>query len=179
MSHTSPCWHLSNLTSFFLLRNSTFIMKVCICVLMFSIDVWYSCSYLQKTIAQVLVHLHRGDFVAADKCVRESYRYKRVTPSLKSTALSVNGMKYCVVPSLQSPRVQWEWGLRFYGDVTGGLWRAGRGSVGTRVQLTFTQVHGQWCECQTSFFTPNRTILWQNITLTKGVLAQYLWKPLS
>uniref|UniRef100_A0A8B9JA57 Gamma-soluble NSF attachment protein n=1 Tax=Astyanax mexicanus TaxID=7994 RepID=A0A8B9JA57_ASTMX len=29
--------------------------------------------FLQKTIAQVLVHLHRGDFVAADKCVRESY----------------------------------------------------------------------------------------------------------
>uniref|UniRef100_A0A8C2DBZ5 Gamma-soluble NSF attachment protein n=1 Tax=Cyprinus carpio TaxID=7962 RepID=A0A8C2DBZ5_CYPCA len=27
----------------------------------------------KKTIAQVLVHLHRGDFVAADKCVRESY----------------------------------------------------------------------------------------------------------
>ncbi|KAL4616872.1 gamma-soluble NSF attachment protein-like [Arapaima gigas] len=26
-----------------------------------------------KTIAQVLVHLHRSDFVAADKCVRESY----------------------------------------------------------------------------------------------------------
>uniref|UniRef100_A0A3Q2CZ45 Gamma-soluble NSF attachment protein n=1 Tax=Cyprinodon variegatus TaxID=28743 RepID=A0A3Q2CZ45_CYPVA len=27
----------------------------------------------KKTTAQVLVHLHRGDFVAADKCVRESY----------------------------------------------------------------------------------------------------------
>ncbi|KAK3513680.1 hypothetical protein QTP70_028784 [Hemibagrus guttatus] len=27
----------------------------------------------KKTIAQVLVHLHRGDFVAADKCVKESY----------------------------------------------------------------------------------------------------------
>ncbi|XP_012671597.1 gamma-soluble NSF attachment protein-like [Clupea harengus] len=27
----------------------------------------------KKTIAQVLVHLHRADFVAADKCVRESY----------------------------------------------------------------------------------------------------------
>uniref|UniRef100_A0A8C7L6I7 Gamma-soluble NSF attachment protein n=2 Tax=Oncorhynchus TaxID=8016 RepID=A0A8C7L6I7_ONCKI len=27
----------------------------------------------KKTIAQVLVHLHRNDFVAADKCVRESY----------------------------------------------------------------------------------------------------------
>ncbi|KAM9489362.1 N-ethylmaleimide-sensitive factor attachment protein, gamma a isoform 1-T4 [Clarias gariepinus] len=27
----------------------------------------------KKTIAQALVHLHRGDFVAADKCVRESY----------------------------------------------------------------------------------------------------------
>ncbi|KAG7455482.1 hypothetical protein MATL_G00257150 [Megalops atlanticus] len=27
----------------------------------------------KKTIAQVLVHLHRSDFVAADKCVRESY----------------------------------------------------------------------------------------------------------
>ncbi|XP_072535481.1 N-ethylmaleimide-sensitive factor attachment protein, gamma a [Salminus brasiliensis] len=26
----------------------------------------------KKTIAQVLVHLHRGDYVAADKCVRES-----------------------------------------------------------------------------------------------------------
>lgn len=23
----------------------------------------------------MLVHLHRGDYVAADKCVRESYRY--------------------------------------------------------------------------------------------------------
>ncbi|MGH0140398.1 UNVERIFIED_CONTAM: hypothetical protein FKN15_042817 [Acipenser sinensis] len=28
----------------------------------------------KKTIAQVLVHLHRNDFVAADRCVRESYR---------------------------------------------------------------------------------------------------------
>uniref|UniRef100_A0AAV2JZU5 Gamma-soluble NSF attachment protein n=1 Tax=Knipowitschia caucasica TaxID=637954 RepID=A0AAV2JZU5_KNICA len=28
---------------------------------------------LEKTTAQVLIHLHRGDFVAADKCVRESY----------------------------------------------------------------------------------------------------------
>lgn len=28
----------------------------------------------QKTTAQVLIHLHRGDYVAADKCVRESYR---------------------------------------------------------------------------------------------------------
>ncbi|KAJ8337165.1 hypothetical protein SKAU_G00383850 [Synaphobranchus kaupii] len=27
----------------------------------------------KKTISQVLVHLHRSDFVAADKCVRESY----------------------------------------------------------------------------------------------------------
>ncbi|KAG9479077.1 hypothetical protein GDO78_012631 [Eleutherodactylus coqui] len=27
----------------------------------------------KKTIAQVLVHLHRNDFVAAEKCVRESY----------------------------------------------------------------------------------------------------------
>lgn len=27
----------------------------------------------KKTIAQVLVHLHRGDYVAAEKCVRESY----------------------------------------------------------------------------------------------------------
>ncbi|XP_033856884.1 gamma-soluble NSF attachment protein-like [Acipenser ruthenus] len=27
----------------------------------------------KKTIAQVLVHLHRNDFVAADRCVRESY----------------------------------------------------------------------------------------------------------
>uniref|UniRef100_A0A8C9VEV4 Gamma-soluble NSF attachment protein n=1 Tax=Scleropages formosus TaxID=113540 RepID=A0A8C9VEV4_SCLFO len=27
----------------------------------------------KKTIAQVLVHLHRSDFVAAEKCVRESY----------------------------------------------------------------------------------------------------------
>ncbi|KAK3551944.1 hypothetical protein QTP70_031514, partial [Hemibagrus guttatus] len=27
----------------------------------------------KKTIAQVLVHLHRADYVAADKCVRESY----------------------------------------------------------------------------------------------------------
>uniref|UniRef100_A0A8C8MHL0 Gamma-soluble NSF attachment protein n=1 Tax=Oncorhynchus tshawytscha TaxID=74940 RepID=A0A8C8MHL0_ONCTS len=27
----------------------------------------------KKTTAQVLVHLHRNDFVAADKCVRESY----------------------------------------------------------------------------------------------------------
>ncbi len=39
------------------------------------------CLILQKTIAQVLVQLHRGDFVAADKCVRESYRYERVTSS--------------------------------------------------------------------------------------------------
>uniref|UniRef100_A0A3P8XSH7 Gamma-soluble NSF attachment protein n=1 Tax=Esox lucius TaxID=8010 RepID=A0A3P8XSH7_ESOLU len=29
----------------------------------------------KKTTAEVLVHLHRNDFVAADKCVRESYRY--------------------------------------------------------------------------------------------------------
>ncbi|KAG1924986.1 gamma-soluble NSF attachment protein [Pimephales promelas] len=27
----------------------------------------------KKTIAQVLVHLHRADYVAADRCVRESY----------------------------------------------------------------------------------------------------------
>ncbi|CAJ1072555.1 Gamma-soluble NSF attachment protein [Xyrichtys novacula] len=27
----------------------------------------------KKTTAQVLIHLHRGDYVAADKCVRESY----------------------------------------------------------------------------------------------------------
>uniref|UniRef100_A0A673JKM5 Gamma-soluble NSF attachment protein n=1 Tax=Sinocyclocheilus rhinocerous TaxID=307959 RepID=A0A673JKM5_9TELE len=27
----------------------------------------------KKTIAQVLVHLHRGDYVAAEKCVREGY----------------------------------------------------------------------------------------------------------
>lgn len=27
----------------------------------------------KKTTAQVLIHLHRGDFVAADKCVREGY----------------------------------------------------------------------------------------------------------
>lgn len=27
----------------------------------------------KKTIAQVLVHLHRGDYVAAERCVRESY----------------------------------------------------------------------------------------------------------
>ncbi len=32
-----------------------------------------SCACAQKTIAQVLVHLHRGDYVAADRCVRESY----------------------------------------------------------------------------------------------------------
>ncbi|MGH0139212.1 UNVERIFIED_CONTAM: hypothetical protein FKN15_068607 [Acipenser sinensis] len=30
-------------------------------------------SVFEKTIAQVLVHLHRNDFVAADRCVRESY----------------------------------------------------------------------------------------------------------
>ncbi|MEE6464496.1 hypothetical protein FKM82_006278 [Ascaphus truei] len=30
-------------------------------------------SCYKKTIAQVLVHLHRNDFVAAEKCVRESY----------------------------------------------------------------------------------------------------------
>lgn len=29
----------------------------------------------KKTTAQVLVHLHRGDFVAADKCVRDSYSF--------------------------------------------------------------------------------------------------------
>ena len=28
----------------------------------------------QKTIAQDLVHLHRNDYVAAERCVRESYR---------------------------------------------------------------------------------------------------------
>nr|XP_019957845.1 PREDICTED: gamma-soluble NSF attachment protein [Paralichthys olivaceus] len=27
----------------------------------------------KKTTAQVLIHLHRGDYVAADKCVREGY----------------------------------------------------------------------------------------------------------
>uniref|UniRef100_A0A8C3D7V4 Gamma-soluble NSF attachment protein n=1 Tax=Corvus moneduloides TaxID=1196302 RepID=A0A8C3D7V4_CORMO len=33
------------------------------------------CQYLRmiKTIAQVLVHLHRNDYVAAERCVRESY----------------------------------------------------------------------------------------------------------
>lgn len=30
-------------------------------------------SCFKKTIAQVLVHLHRNDYVAADKCVRETY----------------------------------------------------------------------------------------------------------
>lgn len=39
---------------------------------------------IQKTTAQVLVHLHRGDYVAADKCVRESYRYSGYKESAQS-----------------------------------------------------------------------------------------------
>ena len=36
---------------------------------------WSVFFTLQKTTVQVLIHLHRADYVAADKCVRESYRY--------------------------------------------------------------------------------------------------------
>lgn len=57
--------------------------------------------------------------------------------------------------AFQSPRVQWERGLCFHGDVTGGVWRAGRGPGVTRLQLTFTEVHGQRRECQTSVLTRN------------------------
>ncbi|KAJ8272894.1 hypothetical protein GJAV_G00094690 [Gymnothorax javanicus] len=41
----------------------------------------------KKTIAQVLVHLHRGDFVAADKCVRESYSIPGFSSSEDCVAL--------------------------------------------------------------------------------------------
>ncbi|XP_078071843.1 N-ethylmaleimide-sensitive factor attachment protein, gamma b [Mustelus asterias] len=41
----------------------------------------------KKTIAQVLVHLHRNDYVAADKCVRESYSIPGFNGSEDATAL--------------------------------------------------------------------------------------------
>ncbi|XP_078254223.1 N-ethylmaleimide-sensitive factor attachment protein, gamma b isoform X2 [Rhinoraja longicauda] len=41
----------------------------------------------KKTIAQVLVHLHRNDYVAADKCVRESYNIPGFNGSEDSIAL--------------------------------------------------------------------------------------------
>lgn len=41
----------------------------------------------KKTIAQVLVHLHRNDYVAAEKCVRESYSIPGFTESEDSAAL--------------------------------------------------------------------------------------------
>uniref|UniRef100_A0A8C9RJM8 Gamma-soluble NSF attachment protein n=1 Tax=Scleropages formosus TaxID=113540 RepID=A0A8C9RJM8_SCLFO len=39
----------------------------------------------KKTIAQVLVQLHRNDFVAADKCVRESYRFISLIPGFSGS----------------------------------------------------------------------------------------------
>ncbi|XP_075682547.1 gamma-soluble NSF attachment protein [Rhinoderma darwinii] len=41
----------------------------------------------KKTIAQVLVHLHRNDYVAAEKCVRESYSIPGFSGSEDCTAL--------------------------------------------------------------------------------------------
>ncbi|CAJ0961800.1 unnamed protein product [Ranitomeya imitator] len=41
----------------------------------------------KKTIAQVLVHLHRNDYVAAEKCVRESYSIPGFSVSEDCTAL--------------------------------------------------------------------------------------------
>ncbi|XP_029446843.1 gamma-soluble NSF attachment protein isoform X2 [Rhinatrema bivittatum] len=41
----------------------------------------------KKTIAQVLVHLHRNDFVAAEKCVRETYSIPGFNGSEDCTAL--------------------------------------------------------------------------------------------
>ncbi|XP_074843557.1 gamma-soluble NSF attachment protein isoform X2 [Carettochelys insculpta] len=41
----------------------------------------------KKTIAQVLVHLHRHDYVAAEKCVRESYSIPGFNGSEDCTAL--------------------------------------------------------------------------------------------
>lgn len=41
----------------------------------------------KKTIAQVLVHLHRNDYVAADKCVRETYSIPGFNGSEDSIAL--------------------------------------------------------------------------------------------
>ncbi|KAM3841351.1 gamma-soluble NSF attachment protein [Vipera latastei] len=41
----------------------------------------------KKTIAQVLVHLHRNDYVAAEKCVRESYSIPGFTESEDYAAL--------------------------------------------------------------------------------------------
>ncbi|PWA29982.1 hypothetical protein CCH79_00009667, partial [Gambusia affinis] len=59
----------------------------------------------KKTTAQVLVHLHRGDYVAADKCVRESYRYGNAPPpSLTSNFTIISEgtgyIKRCVSASL-------------------------------------------------------------------------------
>lgn len=42
----------------------------------------------KKTTAQVLVHLHRGDFVAADKCVRESYSFPGYSTSEDAIAMN-------------------------------------------------------------------------------------------
>lgn len=44
-------------------------------------------SCFKKTIAQVLVHLHRNDFVAADKCVKESYSLPGFSSSEDCVAL--------------------------------------------------------------------------------------------
>ncbi|XP_078473588.1 gamma-soluble NSF attachment protein isoform X2 [Lampetra planeri] len=41
----------------------------------------------KKTISQVLVHLHRNDYVAAEKCVRESYSIPGFTASEDCAAL--------------------------------------------------------------------------------------------
>uniref|UniRef100_A0A668AFA5 Gamma-soluble NSF attachment protein n=1 Tax=Myripristis murdjan TaxID=586833 RepID=A0A668AFA5_9TELE len=41
----------------------------------------------KKTTAQVLIHLHRGDYVAADKCVRESYSLPGYSGSEDSVAM--------------------------------------------------------------------------------------------
>ncbi|XP_013907052.1 PREDICTED: gamma-soluble NSF attachment protein [Thamnophis sirtalis] len=46
----------------------------------------YATCY-KKTIAQVLVHLHRNDYVAAEKCVRESYSIPGFTESEDYAAL--------------------------------------------------------------------------------------------
>lgn len=109
---------------------------------------------LQKTTAQVLIHLHRGDYVAADKCVRESYRcvlsVKLSLTSPQASCLILWRLANCNVRRClslrQSPRLQWKRRLRSDGDTTAGLRRARRGPGLPRLQLSSAQVHGQWRE---------------------------------
>uniref|UniRef100_A0A672MF12 Gamma-soluble NSF attachment protein n=2 Tax=Sinocyclocheilus grahami TaxID=75366 RepID=A0A672MF12_SINGR len=51
----------------------------------------------KKTIAQVLVHLHRRDYVAAEKCVRESYSIPGFSGSEDCVAMEKYSFEHTVV----------------------------------------------------------------------------------